>query len=216
MAKPLQRRHGTRRVEPTPPEQQDRLAEQLSPGAGSRQGAAEVDEHNQHGADRNHGVVGVTGVGKDGDQQAVGSATALGDEGPEADEHALGGSSLGGNHRPMPAEHRQVEVALGHADQPLANPGPGDVVVASDLREGDPLGHLRHCAEDVAYVVGLTRQHIAGQNPLAGVACPATGQPHHQVAEARGGVDAAGHPAVGQVQVGPGAPGADAPCQNFV
>jgi hypothetical protein len=219
VAKQRQRSHGTRRVEPTPPEQQDRLAEQLSPGGGDSKGAAvEAVEHDQHGLDGEDVVVGGTRPGGDGYWRnvLVESLAALSDKDPEADEQGLARSRRRGDHRPVAVENSEVEVTLSHADDPLANRGPGHVVIASHLRQGDPLGHLRRRAEDVAHVIGFARQHVAGQNSLTGVACPATSQPHQNLRERRGGIQAACHPAVGQVQVIARTLGANAPRQNPV
>ena len=91
VAKQRRRNHGTRRVEPTPTEQQDCLAEQLSPGGSGSEGTAEADEYDQHGVD-DEDVVGGTRPGRDGHGRdvLVESLVALSDEDPEADEQGLG------------------------------------------------------------------------------------------------------------------------------
>ena len=121
-----------------------------------------------------------------------------------------------GNHCPVAAKDGQVEVALSDADHPLANRGPRYAMITSDLGHGDPLGHIGHCTEDIAHVVGLAGQDVAGKNPLPAVTPPATRNPHPELPVARTAIQAAPHPGVGQVEVRTAAFAAAAARKNIV
>ena len=150
--------------------------EQLCPETGRRNGIYEHAEHREKGnRDLLHATIG------NRHRRAIRSPMGRSDERPEADEHALRPGSRRGNHTPMAAQHREVEVAVRHPDDPFANPSTGHLVLPGNLRDGHSPNHLGQRVENIAHVVGLARQNIAGKNPLPGIAGPATGQPHHQV-----------------------------------
>jgi hypothetical protein len=121
-----------------------------------------------------------------------------------------------GNHRPVAAKDGQIEVTLSDADHPHTNRGARYAVIASDLRQRDPPGHIGHCTEDIAYVVGLAGQDVTGKNPLPAFTLPATRNPHSELPVARTATQAAPHPGVGQVQVRTAAFATDAARKNIV
>ena len=128
----------------------------------------------------------------------------------------MGRGRCRGNHRPVAAIDGQVEVTLSHADHPLADRSARYAVNASNLRQGDPLGHIGQCTEDIAHVVDLARQDIAGKNPLPGLSVPATSHPYFELPVARTAIQTARHPDIGQMEVDPTAFAAAAARKNIV
>ncbi len=189
---------GTRRVPFGPPEQQDRLGEQLGPEPCGRSHPSQTVDH---GKERLQGTLTLVRLST-GEQSRQTISGDLGSgsthEDPEANQDALLRWRTAHENRAMTVEERQVEDPLHQPPRPFANAGPRDSVAAGHRCNRHSLFNFRHRPQNVGDVIGLARKQIARQNTLARATQSTAGQPDTQPPIARGCLHAPPNPAAGQ------------------
>ena len=206
---------GTRDVDRSPAEQQDRLGEQLGSLPCDRVRPSPVVDHGEERLQCSRTLVRIRSGREQGRQVLLRErGTSSTDEDPEANQEALLRGRAANQDGPMPIEHRQVEDPLDQSSDPLANAGPGDGMAASHRCDRLALVDFFHRPQDGPYAMDLARKQIEGQNTFARPASRTPRQPDAESLIASGRLGTSLHPAVGQHELVAAAPSADATAKN--
>ena len=208
---------GTRRVDPSPPEQQDRLGEQLGAQTGDSQYASRsFDQEDKDLAGR----LLLLGSRSEGEQRREGRRVNVGigsgDKSPEANQNARLRGGIPHQDGPMAKERGQVQNPRRQAPDPLAQASRRNIVGAGYGRDcGTPIG-FHDGIHHVGDVIDLAGKQVAGQDPLPRPTDPTTGQPDRDPPIGRGRVHRPLNPATGQGELIAAAAGANTVQQNRV
>lgn len=207
---------GTRRVHLGPPEQQDRLEEQLGTEPCGR---AHPSQAVEHGEERLQGTPTLVRLStREQTRQTLAGDLGAGstDEDKEANQDGHREGRTPNVNGTMTIEERQVEDPMRQASDPLAHARPRDPVAAGHGCDLHSRSDFRHGPQDVGDVIGLTRKQVAGQNSLARPTRSTAHQPKAQLPVARGGLHAPLNPAAGQSEIVGTATSADTTLKNRV
>jgi hypothetical protein len=208
---------GTRRVDPSPPEQQDRLREQLGAQTGDSQYASR--SFDQEGEDP-AGRLLLLGSRSEGEQRREGTRVNVGigsgDKSPEANQNARLRRGIPHQDGPMAKERGQVKNPRRQAPDPLAQASRRNIVGPGHGRDrGTPFG-FQDGIQHIGDVIDLAGKQVAGQDPLPRPTGPTTGQPNLDPPIGRGRVHRPRNPASGQGELVAVATGANTLPQNRV
>jgi len=142
--------------------------EQRSTNCGHCARIAERVDQRHHAGDRHHDLfISLRRLGlRRRQRQRWASDACLHNEAPEHDKDCLRRDIAHDDHRAVTVEKRQVETAVGHTPNPVADTLPRDTELLRRGRQGATTLHLSDSAVDVANTVDLARQGIAREHPL--------------------------------------------------
>jgi len=128
----------------------------------------------------------------------------------------VAGGLAGRDDRAMPQESGEVEITISDALEPVTNALAGDASALGCRGQRGAGPHAVKRAEDVRHAIGLAGQRIGGENPFAFLARGTPSEDNQKLAMPARLLESAGHPRVGELEVGAGAVRADAARKNGV